>query len=108
MTLKDFINQLHTVVDKSIPFKDDLSICQVTDVIIKDKYVILKLRNNEPKYFQVNTLVRKLLTLDEDKDMFTAYTYTCYAIRSLTIRKDVVIIHSNIISNKYVTVDYGR
>ena len=34
MTLKDFINQLHTVVDKSIPIKDDLSSCQVTDVIV--------------------------------------------------------------------------
>lgn len=107
MTLKDFINQLHTVVDKSIPIKDDLSSCQVTDVIVKDKYVILKLYNNKSKYFQVNTLVRKLLTLDEDKDMFIAYTYTCYAIRSLTIRRDVVIIHSNITANKYVIADYG-
>ena len=107
MTLKDFINQLHTVVDKSILFKDDLSSCQVTDVIVKDRYVILKLHNNKSKYFQVNTLVRKLLTLDEDKDMFIAYTYTCYAIRSLTIRRDVVIIHSNIIANKYIIADYG-
>ena len=108
MTLKDFINQLHTVVDKSIPFRDDLSSCQVTDIVIQDKYVILILTRNLPKYFQVNTLVRKLLTLDEDKDMFIAYTYTCYVIRSLTIRKDVVIPHSNIISDRQVTVDYGR
>ena len=108
MTLKDFINQLHTVVDKSVPLKDDLSPCQVTDIVIQDKYIILILTHSSPKYFQVNTLVRKLLTLDEDKDMFIAYTYTCYAIRSLTIRKDVVILHSNIISNKCVTVDYGR
>ena len=108
MTLKDFINQLHTVVDKSIPFKDDLTRYQVTDIIVKDEHVILMLNNNKSEYFKVNSLVRKLLTLDEDKDMFIAYTYTCYAIRSLTIRKDVVIIHSNIISNSQVTVDYGR
>lgn len=107
MTLKDFINQLYTVVDKSISIRDDLSSCQVTDVIVKDKYVILKLHNNKPKYFQVNTLVRKLLTLDEDRDMFIAYTYTCYTIRSLTVRRDVVIIHSSIIANKYVIADYG-
>ena len=107
MLLKDFINQLHTVVDKSVPFKDDLSPCQVTDIVIQDKYVILILTHNSPKYFQVNTLVRKLLTLDANKDIFIAYSHTCYAVSSLTIRRDVVIIHSNIIANKYVTVDYG-
>lgn len=108
MTLKDFINQLYTVVDKSIPFKDDLSRCQVTDIIVKDEHVILMLNDNKSEYFKVNSLVRKLLTLNEDKDMFIAYYRACYAIHSLTIRKDVVIIHSNIISNKHVTVDYGR
>lgn len=99
MTLKDFINQLHTVVDKSIPFKDDLSSCQVTDVVIGDKYVILIMQKRNPQYFRVDSLVRKLLTLDENKTMFIAYTRICFKIYHLDIRTDKVIICSSLVSD---------
>lgn len=97
MTLRDFINQLHTVVDKSIPFKDDITRCQVTDVVIGDKYVILIMHKRNPQYFRVDSLVRKLLTLDENKTMFIAYTRICFKIHHLDIRTDKVIICSSLV-----------
>ena len=102
MTLKDFINQLHTVVDKSIPFKDDITRCQVTDVVIGDKYVILIMQKRNPQYFHVDSLVRKLLTLDENKTMFIAYTRICFKICHLDIRTDKVIICSSLVPDLFI------
>lgn len=102
MTLKDFINQLHTVVDKSIPFKDDITCCQVTDIVIGDKYVILIMQKRNPQYFRVDSLVRKLLTLDENKTMFIAYTRICFKIYYLDIRTDKVIICSSLVPDLFI------
>ena len=107
MTLKDFINQLHTVVDKSILFRDNITRCQVTDVIIKGRYIILIMQKGKPKYFRVDSLVRKLLTLDENKTMFIAYICACFKIYRLDIRTDEVIICSSPMPDPYIQINYG-
>lgn len=103
MTFKTFMEELRKIPDKNILLQDDFS-NYVTDFKINDNHLLLILKNDYHKSHSVYSLARRLLSLENIKDVYVVYGRSCYKVEHICINFIKVIIDSSSFSDINVSL----
>ena len=103
MTFDTFMEELRKIPDKSILLQDDFS-NYVVDFKIKDNHLLFILKNDYHKSHSIYSLARRLLLLENIKDVYVVYARSCYKVEFLCIDWNKVIIYSSSFSDINVSL----